>query len=295
MSKFDKNNDLNKLLKLNANLIYSNIVTVNRNWQPELHTHPHTEIFYVTKGSGKLILKDSEIDLNTNDFLIINSNLMHTEANAHNKDNFKELEYFVIAVKGISISELNSSINDEKFIDYFINKYIFKISFENSDNIFVKIMKNIHNEFVNKNSYYTEYSNSLLNMLLIEILRLNNKEIVIENDFKKNKQLEYIKNYIDSHFAMDLKLDVLSEVGYINKYYLIHQFKKLYDITPMDYVNHVRLNAAKDLLKNSDLSMQEISSTVGFNSQSYFNQLFKKKEGLTPSKYRKNTLSEKTK
>lgn len=210
MNKFGKNNSFNEFLKINANLIYSNRVTVNRNWQPELHTHPHTEIFYVIKGSGKLILKDSEIELRTNDFLVINSNLMHTEANAHsNKDNFKELEYLVIAVKGISISELNASKDNDKFIDYFINKYIFKISFENNDNIFFDLMKRIHNDFINKNPYYTEYSNSLLNMLLIEILRHNNKEISIENDFKKNKQLEYIKNYIDSHFAMDLKLDVL--------------------------------------------------------------------------------------
>lgn len=282
-SKFDGYQDF---VKMNANLVYSNKVIVDRGWKPSLHTHPHTEIFYITKGYGKLIMKDSEINLKANDFIIINSNLMHTESNIQDRPDLDNLEYIVIGVKGISISEFNKNENDDDIMDYFINKYIFKMSFSNDKNILIELIKNIHKEMTEDSIFSSEYANSLLIILLINILRLNGNDIIIENDFKKNKQLEYIKSYIDSHFSMDLNLDILSKIGYINKYYLIHQFKKLYDITPMDYVNEVRYNTAKDLLINSNLSIQEISSNVGFNSQSYFNQLFKKKSGLTPTRYR---------
>ncbi|MBS6062988.1 MAG: helix-turn-helix transcriptional regulator [Peptostreptococcaceae bacterium] len=88
-------------------------------------------------------------------------------------------------------------------------------------------------------------------------------------------------------FFIRLSVLIIAKIGYINKFYLIHKFKKLYGVMPIEYIIEKRYLSAKDLLLNSNYSMQEISSIVGFNSQSYFNQLFKKKAGITPGKFRK--------
>lgn len=281
------NNGINENtnIEIKVKLVYSNKIMIDQGWVPSLHQHPHTEIFYVLSGKGKLILIDDEIDINANDFLIINSNLKHTEMNAYIKNNSQNLEYLVVGVEGISIKEISDK-NDKSSINDFVQTYIFKKSFEDNNNKIYDLIKSIHQEMLEKNKYSGIYANKLLELLIISILRLQDENIEIEDDFKENKQIEFIKKYIDSHFSMEFNLDDLSKIGYVNKYYLIHQFKKLYGITPIEYMIEKRITSAKDLLKNSNYSMQDISSIVGFNSQAYFNQVFKKKVGITPGKYR---------
>ncbi len=77
-------------------------------------------------------------------------------------------------------------------------------------------------------------------------------------------------------------------MAFMNKFHLIAEFKQSYRVTPIDYLILKRIEVTKNLLISTNHSMEEISSIVGFNSQSYFNQVFRKKVGITPSQFRKN-------
>lgn len=88
-----------------------------------------------------------------------------------------------------------------------------------------------------------------------------------------------------------MTLDSLAAVAFMNKYYLSHEFKRHIGKSVIDYLIDKRISVAKVLLETTNHSMDQISQIVGFNSQSYFNQIFKKKLGITPSKYRKDTGS----
>lgn len=72
----------------------------------------------------------------------------------------------------------------------------------------------------------------------------------------------------------------------MNKYYMAHSFSKHTGQSPIQYLNNRRMEAACTLLKDTDYSISSISSTVGFSSQSYFTQAFRKKYGMTPIRYR---------
>ena len=76
-------------------------------------------------------------------------------------------------------------------------------------------------------------------------------------------------------------------MAYMNKFHLISEFKQSYRITPIEYLILKRVEVSKDLLISTNHTMEEISALVGFNSQSYFNQVFKKKVGQTPSQFRR--------
>ena len=65
-----------------------------------------------------------------------------------------------------------------------------------------------------------------------------------------------------------------------------HRFKQITGLAPNQYHIQVRLNKARELLKNSTLSIQRISDTLGFSSVYYFSRLFKKKVGASPLQYR---------
>ena len=100
------------------------------------------------------------------------------------------------------------------------------------------------------------------------------------------KRLNTAKDYIDSCYYRDISLDELSSICLLNPFYLIREFKKNYSTTPYQYLITRRLIEAKKLLTNDHLSVNEISSQVGFDSVSTFCSLFKKRFNTTPTIYR---------
>jgi AraC-like DNA-binding protein len=70
------------------------------------------------------------------------------------------------------------------------------------------------------------------------------------------------------------------------------RFKKLYQMTPMQYVLRVRLNAASEAISTSDRSIAEIALACGFYDQSYFTKQFRRQFAETPSAYRERYRNE---
>ena len=104
---------------------------------------------------------------------------------------------------------------------------------------------------------------------------------------KKRMELEKVKEYLDEHFAEKITLDELSEQFFINKYYLTRIFKDTYGSTISHYVLAKRITRAKQLLRFSDMTMDEIAATVGMNDANYFSRAFRKVEGISPTEYQK--------
>ena len=73
----------------------------------------------------------------------------------------------------------------------------------------------------------------------------------------------------------------------MDKFYLCEQFKKQYGITINDYLTSVRITEAKKMLRFTDKTLDEIAYNIGINGAAYFSRLFKKVEGISPSKFRK--------
>lgn len=95
-------------------------------------------------------------------------------------------------------------------------------------------------------------------------------------------------NYIDQHFTQELDINAYAKEHGYHPVYLISQFSKLKHISPSKRITQKKLALAKELLKNSDMSLQEIVNTVGFYDISYFSRLFKSQEGMTPGAFRKS-------
>lgn len=93
--------------------------------------------------------------------------------------------------------------------------------------------------------------------------------------------------YLQNRFSNPIPLDQLAmEVG-MSKYHLQRTFKKVVGLTPMEYVTKLRIDKALSLLKDADLSITEIGHEVGYQSSSYFSELFHRQIGCTPMDYRR--------
>ena len=104
----------------------------------------------------------------------------------------------------------------------------------------------------------------------------------------KRKNLQDIKDYLDRNFADKIILDNLAEKFYINKFYLTRIFRDQFGITVTNYILQLRITHAKQLLRFTDLTIEEISRSCGFPDANYFSRMFRKIEETTPGKYRKS-------
>lgn len=104
---------------------------------------------------------------------------------------------------------------------------------------------------------------------------------------RKRLELVEIKNYLDEHYTEKIVLDDLSEKYYINKYYLTKIFKETYGSTINGYIIAKRITRAKQLLRFTDMTVDEIGAAVGMGDANYFSRTFRKVEGISPREYRK--------
>lgn len=99
--------------------------------------------------------------------------------------------------------------------------------------------------------------------------------------------IDGVLQHIAAMYHQPLSLDQLAETFFVSKFHLCHEFKKYTGTTLNEYLIRTRLNAAKDLLRLTRLSIAEISSRVGIPAPNHFLYLFRTREDVTPSAYRK--------
>lgn len=103
---------------------------------------------------------------------------------------------------------------------------------------------------------------------------------------KPHKHVRLARRLLDQGYDAPITLDDLSREVALSPHYLIRAFRRAYKQTPHQYLVARRIARAKELLRDSDLSITEICFAVGFESLGSFSTLFRKVVGLSPSAYR---------
>lgn len=103
---------------------------------------------------------------------------------------------------------------------------------------------------------------------------------------KKKHSVLSVKEYLDQYYNQKITLEGLASHFYINKYYLSKSFKKQFGQSISSYLLSVRITKAKQLLRFSSKSVEEIGYECGLGAPHYFCQTFKSVERVPPSKYR---------
>ena len=102
--------------------------------------------------------------------------------------------------------------------------------------------------------------------------------------------IENIITYMHQHFEEQIEIAHLSEIANLSPSHFYRVFKKETRQTPMNYLNNIRLDKAKKLLRSGNQSITETALQCGFNSTSHFSTCFSKHFGISPSKYRSNYI-----
>ena len=113
--------------------------------------------------------------------------------------------------------------------------------------------------------------------------------VKVISDVKKESPLvtiHFVKRYVKEHLNQDLSLSQISVVTGYNPTYLSRLFKEQTGETLNRYISRKRMEYIAQLMRDPQISMQQIMEAAGFATRSYFNQFVKKETGLTPKQYR---------
>lgn len=102
-----------------------------------------------------------------------------------------------------------------------------------------------------------------------------------------DRYVNFSVNYIKNHLHNRLKIKEIADIVGVSSTYLLCIFKDKLGVSPKQYISNLKLHTAKKFLTESNLSITEISNSVGFNDVLVFSRFFSSKEGVAPTEYRK--------
>jgi two-component system response regulator YesN len=108
---------------------------------------------------------------------------------------------------------------------------------------------------------------------------------------KEKNSIQLIEEYLRSNYQKDINLQEIADQFFLSREYISRKFKQEYHETITDYLMRIRMDKAKELLKNPHLKIYEIADHVGYQNEKYFSKLFKKIIGVTPNEYRSSLVS----
>lgn len=216
------------------------------------------------------------------------------------KNYTKEVSHIVNTIVKGDKDDLEKLINImfDKFIEYKINPKIIKdycyiLQFTLISNSYGLIDENeaskIQSEFdyvIKKSDSLQELREEIINLSINTsnvFIKLNNKEI--EN---KEVIIKKAKDYIKANYSKKLTLDSISEEVYLSPNYFSVLFKKVTGETYIEYLQDVRMRAAKKMLEDRTKKVYEVAFAIGYSDYKYFVSKFKKAVGVSPKEYRKN-------
>lgn len=135
------------------------------------------------------------------------------------------------------------------------------------------------------------YGESLATALSSHLLQQHSTSSGAESNFTgglPKYKLSKVLEYINDNLERDLTLTELKSVVQMSTYHFARLFKQSTGVTPHFYVMNCRIERAKTLLAQKELSIAEICSKLGFRSPSHFSALFRKFTTVTPKAYREN-------
>lgn len=250
-------------------LLYVSTSKYEGDWQSILHSHPFSELFYVVHGSGTFLTEGMEFSVCKNDMVIINPYVQHTEKSLYTSP----LEYIVLGIDGLAFSfEKIASVQDSVMVQT-ASGDVYKYNTQNS---YVYAYLNIMLEEITKREEnYEAVCQNLLEVILLCMLRNDNLSIVHSSNVLLSRECAQIKNYLDANYAENITLDTLASFSHMNKYYMAHAFTRYVGVSPITYLLQKRIEEGKSLLGSTSHSISQISTILGFSSQSYFSQAFK--------------------
>jgi len=249
-----------------------------------LHFHNLLEIGYCYWGNGQLVLDEAIYRFSGDMVSIIPKNFPHTTKSDPNA--IAKWEYIYIDVESFLYSIYDKNSLYAENLIHRINKKAYFIGSCQNESIVWQVQELIE-EMRYKRELYSEAVRGVLLTLLMQIVRMDD---TVQNNAKsstvKVPQIQRALDYVCDNYDKSIPIETLAEVCHISETHFRRLFSGTMNMSPIDYINFVRVERACDLMKKTQDSMEDIAIKVGFQTVSTFNRNFKKVLGISPYQWK---------
>ncbi|MBO4369828.1 MAG: helix-turn-helix domain-containing protein [Paludibacteraceae bacterium] len=253
---------------------------------------PFIRIYYVRSGCAWLRIGNDEVEMRSGFQYLIPANCEHT----FKCDEDLELYYMFVLQhrknKLIDAYDLPIEVKANQATQLLFENYCnlypqLQLSLEPKDSVFGHYPT--YGSFLQTFRQMSDYERIQLHGMVEIVLSyfLKHAELrVPATDIRIKKVLEYVSK----HLQEQINVEQLADYACLTKSYLIRTFREIMHITPLQYVIKSKMQLAQKMLAESDRSVSEIATKLGFSDVSYFIRLFRKNTGFTPQDYRTNLV-----
>lgn len=221
-------------------------------------------IGYCESGKGIVKTPHGEMDIEPGDVFIVPASIKHY----YRTGDCDLWSFYWYNIRGSFFEEVLSAYNVS-------NRYVFK-DCRVHDIIESSISKAIKEDTLENKAIF----------MAQRIYELIIKISVFTNTGRISEMTSLIKRYIDNHIYEKLSLDTISSGLNIPKHTINRLFKEEIKMSPYNHILTRKMDICRNLLTQTSLSIKEIAFMLGFSDQYYFSNIFKKRMGLSPLKYR---------
>ncbi len=255
-------------------------------FQIPVHWHDEFEIIYIKKGQLRVVINQQEYLGAPGSIFFVNPRELHLMGSSDLSVEYYTMLFPLEFISFQSIDDLESNLlqplrsNQLLVANEVPNEELRKKLFPLLEEI-AQI-----NEF---NEYFKQLQTRML--LLQVLLELCHTPDMISASASGNTDIQKeMLIYIQEHFTEKLSLQMMSQRFHLSEKYLSRYFKEHFHLPFSNYVSHLRLTLAKQLLETTDLPITEVALRSGFPSVSYFIRSFNGTYGISPLKYRKERI-----
>ena len=229
--------------------------------------YPYAQILYAANGSGTLVLEGEKLSIPPYSAIFLPAGCPHEY---YPESDVWDIRWVVPCGSAVDalLSEFGMTspqiypLKDIKTLDHHFRK--------------------MHEALIGDQLYGNHRAAGYLYDFLIEFNRL----ITATQSSYASPAVVRAIDYINTNYKRPITMEELCEVSGVSKQHLCRLFRSALSARPMEYIAKKRIQAAKQLLSETDMSVEEIAEETGFCTGSYFTKLFKRYEGLTPSQFR---------
>ena len=252
-----------------------------------MHFHNHLEIGYCHYGEGTIYFGKEEEPYHDGTMTVIPKDYIHRTHGSSGEIQkweflFIDADAFLTSVYGeqphYAQGLLRRLNNNKMLLDTAEKPEIYTV--------FSMILK----EMEQQGEFYKENVKSLLLVLLMDIIRLNKQEEIVNNQAVNEENFESIVEilkYINQNYAEELRIGDLAKMANMSETHFRRVFTEYIKVTPVEYINLVRIEKACELMKTQDIKMEDIAVKVGFPVFTTFSRNFKRITGYSPLQWKK--------
>ncbi|MBB3113360.1 AraC-like DNA-binding protein [Paenibacillus phyllosphaerae] len=250
---------------------------------PRPHSHAAIELYYLLEGERVYFVDSEVVTVRKGELILIAEHEIHATASS-------EMAIFERILINYDKTVLPPALQEADLLPSGKRFRVFPLSLREQDEV-QRLLGRMLEECHQSRPYYEACCLSLLAELIILLSRAEQADTSGVARYSLHAKVSEIAAYMREHYREALTLEDTAKHFYLSSSYLSRIFHRLTGFHFREYIIHIRVREAQQLLAHSRQKIQDIAFAVGFEHLSHFNKTFKKATGQTPLQYRKQAKS----